>query len=64
MAWSAQPRIYIEVLADNRKSNPAREKSTPPVSDGSFGKILHMNKLKVNTISCSCARILHVIEEW
>ena len=50
VACSTQPRIYIEVLADNRASNPAREKCTPSASGDSFGKILNMNRLKFNVI--------------
>ena len=59
VACSTQPRIYIEVLADNRASNPAREKCTPPTSGDSFGKILNMNRLKFNVIYTLCTDSAH-----
>ena len=59
VACSTQPRIYIEVLADNRASNPAREKCKPPASGDSFVKILNMNRLKFNVIYTLCTNSAH-----
>ena len=50
---------FTKVLADNRASNPAREKCTPPTSGDSFGKILNMNRLKFNVIYTLCTDSAH-----